>query len=706
MKKYTIQEIEAALDIVREAIPGITIPKINYGTAVGGAAAPQVGATNGATWGTNLSAIPDIVAALVTGVLGAWNVTNFNLRSGNSDASSAVLLDPTNSQIRLGATTGDYITLDGILQQIISSNYQAGTSGFKISPNLVEAENIFARGTLNGVTFANNIISSVGGQLMVSNSSSLAEDMTSADNSTLTIKDDTTFSEDDIIIMKGIASNGIQEEWLKITDVSNAPEYSVTRDIAGAFNSGEKPAWKAGTPVVKQGSLSQTSGNKYRSPILTGGSNVSDLSYFEDIALSTQDAKIKLTINTTEYDNLSVSCFYPEDEISTLSTFNNFPNFYLTESGNVTSFKRNLDAGNTYTGVYYVNIRENNISGAIIATSGNTTVSGTTYAIFDFSVSNQVLLVNGRTYCFEVVLVSGDSVTWLNTATIYGYELVPVTQYAQLAENIQTAIRTVTSLLETVEYIAGQFIITGVEPDYYINISTPSTGTDISGAGSIKYLDLANGTSTQGGYGSGGWLRLFGEGTNSPYYSVYQRLSGLYNDYQEVCRLGNLNGFLDYTDNDYGIALGDNTANLCYDVSNGFRLRGVSNTWFEVLASDTLRTSSDAAVSTNSTEVVKVKEILYNDVPGTVRVKFTVWEGGDNGYSATGYVYKNGVSTGILLTRTYNAHIEGSGYLDVEPGDLIQLYLKISNASSWAGAENFRIFYDKQVTPETNIVNL
>lgn len=178
MKKYTIQEIEAALDIVREAIPGITIPKINYGTSVGGAA-PETGATNGAIWGTNLLAIPDIVAALVTGILGAWNVTNLNLRSSNSDASSAVVLDPINSRIRLGATTGDYITLDGILKQIISSNYAAGVSGFKISPDLIEAENI------NGLRIRGTSFSSGDGSLGISTTITTA----SLVGKTITVKD-------------------------------------------------------------------------------------------------------------------------------------------------------------------------------------------------------------------------------------------------------------------------------------------------------------------------------------------------------------------------------------------------------------------------------------------------------------------------------------------------------------------------------------
>lgn len=463
MKKYTIQEIEAALDIVREAIPGITIPKINYGTAVGGAAAPAAGATNGATWGTNLSAIPDIVAALVTGILGAWNVTNFNLRSGGSDADSAVLLDPTNSQIRLGATTGDYITLDGILKQIISSNYAAGVSGFKISPDLIEAENINARGTLRGATFANNIISAIGGQLMVANASSLAEDMTAADNSTLTIKDDTTFAVNDILVMRSVASTGVQEEWLRVTSIASAPTYTVTRDLAGSFSSNANPIWKAGTPVVKQGS--------------------------------------------------------------------------------------------------------------------------------------------------------------------------------------------------------------------------------------------SNGTDTY----SGGWLRLIGEGTNSPYYSVYQRTGLNYNDFTEVCRLGNLNGFLDYSSNLYGIGIGDSTASLSYDTINGLRLLGVSNKFFVSESSSVLRTNAGGWAVGDVITWTKYKEIKYNDSSGVVKVRFGLLLAG-SGDKLNGRIYVNGSAVGTTrLAGSYVTYSYWEEDISVNTGDLIQIYC---SAIGGGNGDEFQLKYDKKPVVVTNDVNL
>jgi len=82
---------------------------------------------------------------------------------------------------------------------------------------------------------------------------------------------------------------------------------------------------------------------------------------------------------------------------------------------------------------------------------------------------------------------------------------------------------------------------------------------------------------------SGGWLRLIGEGTNSPYYSVFKRTGLAYNAYTETCRLGNLNGFLGYATDEYGIAIGDTTGYLKYDPTNGIRLLGdiIATTYFE-----------------------------------------------------------------------------------------------------------------------------
>lgn len=179
------------------------------------------------------------------GTIGGFDVASGVISTPN------LILDSNNQRILLGITNG--IILDGVAKVIQSSNYQTGVSGFKISPDLVEAENIIARGTLRGSTFAYDHVSAIGGQLMIANADTLASDMTALDSSTLTIKGDTTFVANDMLVMRGIASSGVQEEWMRVTSAASAPTYTVTRDLVGSFSANANPAWKAGTPVVKQG---------------------------------------------------------------------------------------------------------------------------------------------------------------------------------------------------------------------------------------------------------------------------------------------------------------------------------------------------------------------------------------------------------------------------------------------------------------------
>jgi hypothetical protein len=89
----------------------------------------------------------------------------------------------------------------------------------------------------------------------------------------------------------------------------------------------------------------------------------------------------------------------------------------------------------------------------------------------------------------------------------------------------------------------------------------------------VVAMGLSDGSSTY----SGGWLRLFGSGANSPYYSVFARSGVAHDAYNEACRLGNLNGIGGKSADCYGLFLGDyaNKKYLIYDnVSNEFELSG------------------------------------------------------------------------------------------------------------------------------------
>ncbi|HOA84337.1 MAG TPA: hypothetical protein PKN66_10335, partial [Thermodesulfovibrio thiophilus] len=85
----------------------------------------------------------------------------------------------------------------------------------------------------------------------------------------------------------------------------------------------------------------------------------------------------------------------------------------------------------------------------------------------------------------------------------------------------------------------------------------------------VVMLGNSNGTDTF----SGGWLEMLGSGLNSPYYSVIKRTGINYNAFQQIARFGNLKGYLDYSSDEYGIAIGDSSRYFTYDPSQGIRLR-------------------------------------------------------------------------------------------------------------------------------------
>lgn len=187
------------------------------------------------------------------GQIGGWYINSDSIASDAIEANAGILLDPVGEEIRVGDTSGNYIIIDGANAEIVSSDYVAGSSGFLVSADLIEANNLRARGMMNGATFKYDVLSAVGGQMMVANSDVLEIDMTAADNSTLTISGATTFVVDDILLFRSDNGAGIVEEWLRVTNAASAPQYTVTRDLAGTFGANANPAWTKGTTVVVQG---------------------------------------------------------------------------------------------------------------------------------------------------------------------------------------------------------------------------------------------------------------------------------------------------------------------------------------------------------------------------------------------------------------------------------------------------------------------
>ena len=134
---------------------------------------------------------------------------------------------------------------------IYSGNFVSGAlgSGFRIQDTgYAEFQDVYIRGKFTASVFEKNTISSVGGNLLVSDSDVLDEDMTAHDSSDLVITGDTYFEAGDILRIK----DALNDEWMEVVSRTDNT-YTVIRDKAGDYAGHDNPEWKKGTAVVKYG---------------------------------------------------------------------------------------------------------------------------------------------------------------------------------------------------------------------------------------------------------------------------------------------------------------------------------------------------------------------------------------------------------------------------------------------------------------------
>jgi len=124
-----------------------------------------------------------------------------------------------------------------------SDNFVSGSKGFRIEDSgYAEFEDVKIRGRISSSVFEYDKMSAVGGQLLIGNSSVLAEDITLAQTTITT--EDSVFSLNEILRVKV----GNNDEYLQITDVSNAPNYVVIRGL-----NGYSYVWSKGTAIISTG---------------------------------------------------------------------------------------------------------------------------------------------------------------------------------------------------------------------------------------------------------------------------------------------------------------------------------------------------------------------------------------------------------------------------------------------------------------------
>jgi hypothetical protein len=188
-------------------------------------------------------------------------ITTSSVQSGNYSADSAGfrIRDTGNAEFNdvtirgtIYATAGEIGGIEITSTYLQSSGFVSGPlgTGFRIeSDGDAEFQNITARGKFTTSVFEKDTISSVGGSLLILDSDVLDADMETITGS-LTIKGDTTFAVGDFLRIK----DGVDDEWMEVTDISSAPTYLVTRDMGGQYSSGStSKAWKKGTAVVNYG---------------------------------------------------------------------------------------------------------------------------------------------------------------------------------------------------------------------------------------------------------------------------------------------------------------------------------------------------------------------------------------------------------------------------------------------------------------------
>lgn len=171
-----------------------------------------------------------------------------------------ILLDKTNTLLRLGPTSGNYITVDGDYNgepAVHTSNYASGVNGagLLLTADLLEVGNVAVRGILRSAVFQKDVVSAIGGNLMVRPADVLASDMTASDTATMDIEDNETFEVGDFLRIK----DGLDDEWLEVTSVDSDLTYHVTRDKGGDYGAGANPAWKKGATVVNYGQTDSSS---------------------------------------------------------------------------------------------------------------------------------------------------------------------------------------------------------------------------------------------------------------------------------------------------------------------------------------------------------------------------------------------------------------------------------------------------------------
>ena len=277
---------------------------------------------------------------------------------------------------------------------------------------------------------------------------------------------------------------------------------------------------------------------------LTGGNSPSALSVFQALREANDDGKISIDINGTLHQN--VAC--PLDDYS--SSHSDYVDVYTPYSFNGNAYAvyinpnftfkmdlfKFLSASSSPLSISIYSGKQHDFSGTPIQTITSTVSSHSSGKYLHTLTINTPIKIkanNGYSFvCATQSFALGNSggstnqwnENWTNQWSGYYPSIIYVGGYSQLvlsslsdvATAIQTAIRALTGKTETVVYDTNHFkitsSITGLASKV-LKLISPSSGTDITGNATEKYLDLgANATETFGQGDDYHLLRLGSDG--------------------------------------------------------------------------------------------------------------------------------------------------------------------------------------------------
>tara|TARA_R100001509_G_scaffold69024_1_gene38298 strand:+ start:40 stop:9621 length:9582 start_codon:yes stop_codon:yes gene_type:complete len=159
---------------------------------------PAVIAGNPSTETNASSSIrPDGFARFVSASIGGWDITTASIEGGN------LIMRPA-----------------GILQ---TRDFASGLRGWKISSEgngTAEFENVRIRGTLRTTTFEKESVNAVGGQLWVTNATTLTGSNITANDTTMSVKNASGFVPGEILLSKKVDGTGFQTEYILVNSAS------------------------------------------------------------------------------------------------------------------------------------------------------------------------------------------------------------------------------------------------------------------------------------------------------------------------------------------------------------------------------------------------------------------------------------------------------------------------------------------------------